>query len=204
MSILVPTKKDILRIEKLLKELMKNFTVIVLFLLVLIVAQPIQATGTYQEPSDFVSETFDGDPPIPEKLWVRKEMQADIQKIMSRRFESLRLRYWMRDDRFTYILEEIGKEKPITVGLVVEDGKIEKVKVLIFRESRGWEVRHPFFTDQFTGTCLTEDWKLDRKIDGISGATLSSKALTRLARLSLYFYGKCMEKNGHSTIQKKI
>jgi len=27
-----------------------------------------------------------------------------------------------------WILDEIGKEKPITVGIVVDDGKIERVK----------------------------------------------------------------------------
>ena len=59
------------------------------------------------------------------------------------------------------------------------------VRVLIYRESRGWEVKYPAFTDQFRGARLTSDGKLDQSIDGISGATLSVHALTRLARLAL-------------------
>jgi hypothetical protein len=64
--------------------------------------------------------------------------------------------------------------------------EILDVKVLIFRESRGWEVRYPFFTDQFKDATLTAERNLDRKIDGISGATLSVNALTKLARLALF------------------
>lgn len=55
----------------------------------------------------------------------------------------------------------------------------------MFRESRGFEVRYPFFTDQFRGARLREGLDLDREIDGISGATLSVRALTKLARLAL-------------------
>ena len=155
--------------------------------------------GTYQEPSDFISETFGGDPPTPSKLWIRKEMQTDIQKIMERGLKTLRLRYWKKGDRFVYILEEIGKEKPITVGLVLNRGEIERIKVLIFRETRGWEVRYPVFTDQFKRARLRSGNKLDRKIDGISGATLSVKALTRLSRLALYLYSHCGARDGDST-----
>ena len=101
------------------------------------------AKGTYQEPVDFIKETFNGNPPAPKKLWIRKEMQNEIQKIMDRKLKTLRLRYWAQNGRFACILEEIGKEKPITVGYVVNGAEIEKVKVLVFRETRGWEVRYP-------------------------------------------------------------
>ena len=97
-----------------------------------------------------------------------------------------RIRYWDDGTRSAWILEEIGKVKPITTGYVVNSGKIERVAVLIYRESRGWEVRHKFFTDQFIGATVDGDYRLDRNIDGISGATLSVDALTRLGRLALY------------------
>ena len=68
------------------------------------------------------------------------------------------------------------------------------VKVLIFRESRGWEVRYPFFTDQFKGATLVTDNNLDRKIDGITGATLSVNALTKLGRIALLLHKHLDEK----------
>ncbi|MFA7386537.1 MAG: FMN-binding protein [Thiohalobacteraceae bacterium] len=66
--------------------------------------------------------------------------------------------------------------------------KIQLVRVLAFRESRGWEVRHSFFTDQFKRVGLTSEGTLDGRIDGISGATLSVRVLTKLARLALVLH----------------
>jgi hypothetical protein len=55
----------------------------------------------------------------------------------------------------------------------------------VFRESRGWEVKYPFFTDQFARIGLTGEGELDRQIDGITGATLSVQAMKRMARVAL-------------------
>jgi len=144
------------------------------------------AKGVYLEPEQFIAQTFDNNPPKPEKLWVTKKLKAEIKNILGHDPSVIRLRYWKDNSRSAWILEEIGRDKPITVGLVVKDNKIEQVNVLIFRESRGWEVKYPFFTDQYKQAGLTIDNKLDKKIDGISGATLSVNALTKLARLALY------------------
>jgi len=143
---------------------------------------------TYQEPEEFISEVFAGSPPKTSMLWITKELKPGIQEILGRDLGVLRLRYWGVAGRTVWILEEIGKEQPITTGIVVNKGKVELIKVLVFRESRGWEVRYPFFTDQFKGAGLKQGDELDRSIDGISGATLSTRALTKLARLALYLH----------------
>lgn len=147
------------------------------------------AGGVYQEPDAFINEVFDNAPPKPKVLWLNKELKAQIVDILDHKYKGLRVRYWQQDvenkRRTAWILEEIGKEKPITVGIVVDDEKIELVKVLVFRESRGWEVRHDFFTRQFKQVALKEDNRLDKHIDNISGATLSVRALTKLARIAL-------------------
>jgi hypothetical protein len=87
-------------------------------------------------------------------------------------------------------MEEIGKESPITVGIHIKQQAIVKTKVLVYRESRGDEVRHDFFTDQFKMARLTSERQLDRHIDGITGATLSVRALTKLSRIALYLDSK--------------
>ena len=46
-------------------------------------------------------------------------------------------------------------------------------------------MRYPFFTDQFVAARLQSDERLDRSIDGITGATLSVGAVTRIARVAL-------------------
>ncbi len=145
------------------------------------------AQGTYLEPEAFLQETFPDGVPEARVIWLIGEIKKDVSTIMGHDLAELRVRYWYKDGRSAWILEEIGKEEPITTGIVVDEGKIERIEVLIFRESRGWEVRHDFFTDQFIGAGLREG-ELDRPIDNISGATLSVNALIKLARLALYFH----------------
>lgn len=142
----------------------------------------------YQTPEDFLRENFSGDVPQPAVLWMTGPVREHAKNILGHEPAQMRVRYWRRDQRSAWILDEIGKEKPITTGIVIEAGRIERIRVLIFRESRGWEVRHAFFTDQFRQLGLTADNKLSGPIDGISGATLSVRALTNLARLALYLH----------------
>ena len=152
------------------------------------------AKGTYLEPEKFLQQVFNNNPPEPKKLWIKKDLKAEIKKILGHNLKALRLRYWDDDTKRAWILEEIGRDKLITVGLVTANGEILEVKVLIFRESRGWEVKYPFFTDQFKGATLVTDNNLDRKIDGITGATLSVNALTKLGRIALLLHKHLDEK----------
>lgn len=147
-----------------------------------------RARGIYQEPAEFLRETFENRVPPPTRLSIGDDLRAKVKEILGHDLGVSRLRYWTRDGRTAWILEEIGKTQPITSGIVVSHGKIERIKVLVFRESRGWEVRYPFFSDQFRGTSLTVQNRLDREIDGISGATLSVRALEKLARLALLLH----------------
>lgn len=160
-----------------------------------LLASPVLASGVYQTTEDFLGEAFAGDPPAPAVLWLKGEVKQTAEDILGHRYRGLRVRYWLKDNRSAWILEEIGKEKPITTGLVIDNDRLDTIRVLEFRESRGWEVRYPFFTDQFTGVGLTGDRKLDGRIDGISGATLSVRALKKLARLALYFHTQVTDDN---------
>lgn len=153
------------------------------------------ADNVYQEPQDFVHEVFSGTEPDARVLWITSALRPAVRDIIGHEPQALRVRYWTRDNRTAWILEETGKERPITVGVVVNRNKIERIKVLIYRESRGMEVHHPFFTDQFKGAALASDQQLDHAIDGISGATLSVRALTKVARLALYL-NQYAEMNG--------
>jgi hypothetical protein len=149
---------------------------------------PALARGIYQQPDVFLQETFPEGVPDPEVVWLTKSIRPAVEDILAHKPTALRIRYWRKQDRTAWILEEIGKEKPITTGVVINKGTLEKIKVLVFRESRGWEVRHDFFTDQFKGASLKQDHYLSQSIDGISGATLSVRALQKQARLALYLH----------------
>ncbi len=136
---------------------------------------------------DYGAQHFSGDLSW-QTLWIDKEQRAQIEKILGHRFGPFRIRYWGQEQRTGWIFEEIGKELPITVAVVVEDGRIIDLTVLEYRESRGGEVVYPFFTGQFLSAKLKDDSKygLDKTIDGITGATLSVRALKKVATLALY------------------
>lgn len=151
------------------------------------VSSPVRAGhGRYMEADEFLRTAFPNAEPVAAALWIDAALRAPIEELLGHRFDALRVRYWRQGGKTAWILDEIGKEQPITIGVTVDHGAVEMVRVLEFREPRGWEVRHPFFTDQFTGARVTPERKFDRSIDGITGATLSVAAVTRVVRLALF------------------
>jgi hypothetical protein len=144
----------------------------------------------YQAPEVFLAETFDGAVPEPAMVWLTEAMRRDIRGILGHEYEGMRVRGWVREGRTAWVLDEIGKMRPITVGVVVNEGRIERLKVLIYRESHGWEVKHAFFTDRFTGLERAESGGLSRPVDAVAGATLSVGAVERMAELALYLHGR--------------
>jgi len=119
-------------------------------------------------------------------LWLTAEQQAAIAAILSHPYAGVRIRYWLDDDRLAFVLNEIGKELPITFGVVVGPNGIHHMDVLVFRESRGDEIKADGFRQQFVHAQLTEEGALTQTIDGISGATYSVRSMTKVAKLALY------------------
>ncbi len=145
---------------------------------------PAFASESSAEVNNFLSAAFKESPEIHD-VWLSGDLRPIVRDILHHDYPLARVKYWRIDQRTAWVLDEIGKERPITVGIVIDQGRIEKVQVLIYRESRGWEVKSPIFTAQFDGAQLDKDLRLDRTIDGISGATLSVRALQKLTRLAL-------------------
>ncbi|HVQ61255.1 MAG TPA: FMN-binding protein [Burkholderiales bacterium] len=157
-----------------------------LAVLTLVLAAAAVHGEVYQEPGAFIAEVF-GSTPAPRVLWLTKDLQAQAAAILGHPPAQLRQRYWSDGARSVWILEETGKEELITAGFVVAAGRIDHVRVLVYRESRGQEVRQSSFLKQFKEAKLAQDNRLDREIDGIVGATLSVGAMERMARLALLF-----------------
>ena len=144
----------------------------------------------YKKPSDFIKGAFGGKIPPTSVMSMSGEVKARAKKIMAHNYRQSRVRYWKQGKRSVWILEEIGKTKPITTGFIVESGKIKSVEILIYRESHGWEVSKPFFTRQFSRATLKSGDQLSKGIKNVAGATLSVRAVSKLARLALYLDSK--------------
>ena len=160
---------------------------IIVILITLILSPQTFAKGVYQTPEEFLSQAF-GTTPEPQRITLSKDLGKEVKKILGHRYKKIRVPYWQDGCRSAWVLEEIGKEHYITTGFIVNDQGLEKVKVLIFRESRGWEVKHDFFSEQFVNAKLTEKNKLNKNIDNISGATMSVDAVTNISRMALLLH----------------
>ncbi len=152
----------------------------------------LAAESVYQSPEDFLSATFTTTPK-PKRLTLSGDLSKEVKKILGHRYKKIRVPYWQDGCRTAWVLEEIGKERYITTGFVVNEQGLEKVKVLIFRESRGWEVKNDFFGNQFVNAKLTKKNKLDKNIDNISGATMSVNAVTNISRMALLLHNHLTE-----------
>jgi hypothetical protein len=158
------------------------------------------ADTTYITPDNFLHEVFlakeSAEIPKAEFIWLDNSAQTKLTEALGHPYPQARLRYWreqQKDSQKTvWILDEIGKEYPITAGFVVVDKKIQRAQVLVYRESRGMEIHLPAFLAQFINARLTDEKsgdphgsQLSNKIDGITGATLSVDAMKRMARAAL-------------------
>lgn len=142
---------------------------------------------TYLDSDKFIKDSFRGEPKR-HTLWLKQELQTVANRVLGHPYSGLRIRYWQLADRTAWILDEIGKERPITIGIVVEGGEISDLTILAYRESRGGEIRHPFFLNQFSGLTLNSDYSLNGIIDGVSGATLSVRAVRNISRFALHLH----------------
>jgi hypothetical protein len=162
------------------------------FLLAMTLLLPVLVfpASVYETQPEFLSRAFSGPPPEPSILWLSGEKKSAVRQLLGHDYPALRLRYWCSEGRSAWMLDEIGKELPITVGVIIERNYIRNLRVLTYRESRGGEVATPAFTDQFIDTSLNTSNTLDAPIDGISGATLSVQALTRMAAMALFLHAE--------------
>jgi hypothetical protein len=165
------------------------------FLLIGLVSFSAQthAAALPQESAAFLASQLQANP-SKQYLWLTGEVKKQVISILDHPYYKLRVPYWQSgsDDELKtlWILEEIGKHKLITVGVVIQNQHIKSLRILKFRESRGWEVKLPSFTRQFDGIAFKtpndfNNTELTSYIDGISGATLSVRAVTKLSKLAL-------------------
>ena len=142
-----------------------------------------QADTVYLSAEDFLHHAF-ATPPRAEVFWLDNTAQEKLTRIFGHPYRAARVRYWREGATTVWILEDIGKEFPITAGFLVKAGQVDEARVLVYRESRGMEIHLPAFLRQFNGARIADD-KLSTPIDGISGATLSVAAMERMARAAL-------------------
>ena len=80
---------------------------------------------------------------------------------------------------YALVDQELGRFKPITFMVqVTPEGKVGRVEVMVYRESRGDGVHRQRFLKQFRGKSVRDPIRMNRDITVLSGATMSSRGLT--------------------------
>lgn len=82
-------------------------------------------------------------------------------------------------DGWALVQHTIGKHKPMSYMVGIDpDGEVSNVEVLIYRESRGSEVRKKRFNYQYQGKDVHDPIRINRDIINISGATMSVRSMS--------------------------
>lgn len=163
---------------------------VIIGLIVLLLMPVVWAKGVYQTTEEFAAEKWPDTAFNKAVYWLTPTDKLMAKQLFERDYIGLRIRYLSVGQQTLWTLEEIGKEQPITVGVIVGPEGVVDVRILAYRESRGGEVKYPFFTEQFLGATLTSDSGISTHIDNISGATLSVGAVKRVVAWALYLHSQ--------------
>ncbi|MEE2657723.1 MAG: FMN-binding protein [Candidatus Latescibacterota bacterium] len=129
---------------------------------------------------------------IREAHFISEELRTRTQKCLGQRFADDSLAVYIAASADHSLLgyavmgEEIGKYRPITYAVAMTPGfRVTGAAILVYRESRGSEVRRSRFLRQYVGKDLSDPIRINRDIVNISGATLSVRALNFGVRKTL-------------------
>ena len=82
-------------------------------------------------------------------------------------------------DGYAVVQNTIGKHKPMTYMVGVDnEGAVSDVELLVFRESRGSEVRKKRFNAQYEGKTVLDPVRINKDITNITGATMSVRSMS--------------------------
>ncbi len=119
-----------------------------------------------------------------EELRLTSDQKARIQERIGWKFPEDSFRAFKAEsngktDGYAVIQETIGKHRPITyiVG-VTPDGKVSTVEILVYRESKGSEVRMKRFNSQYEGKTPLDPIRINKDIINITGATMSVRSVS--------------------------
>jgi len=116
---------------------------------------------------------------------VKGDLAALCREVLGYEYPEEQLSSWQGQSSRAYAVSVKGHHGPISVRFTIEDGKIVMGEVLKSREQRGKAIKTKRFLRQFFGSELSGQGELSGQIEGITGATKSSKAVMDAARLAL-------------------
>lgn len=126
----------------------------------------------------------------PHPFVLTAEQQALLREASSVALPFQGSRIWKAANGGWFIVDEVvGKHEMITYAVGIgPDGKLLQIVILDYHESYGYEVADEAWRKQFVGKTAAAPIKLNKDIENISGATLSSKHVTDGVRRVMTLY----------------
>ena len=160
--------------------------------IVFLAPAPVLGAQTYLREADAARAMFpESTASVRKTLDLSDAEVAGISKALGRRIEMRSYPYLeVRAEKglagIIVILDVLGESQPITfaVGITVA-GALQDVQVMVYREPQGEAIHEKRFRKQFVGKRSNDPITLDKDIDAISGATISSRSATFAARKGL-------------------
>ena len=128
---------------------------------------------------------------LPKSERIRKEMlklspekKSQIEELIGWKFPEESFEVYIGEtgtkvDGYALIQNTIGKHKPMTYMVGIDSrGQVSDVELLVFRESRGSEIRQKRFNSQYEGKTVLDPVRINKDIINISGATMSVRSMS--------------------------
>lgn len=121
---------------------------------------------------------------------VTPEQQTKMTEASSVRLPFDGKNIWKAADGGWFIIDQVvGKHEFITYSVAINaNGTVKMVEIMEYNESYGYQVKETSWLQQFVGKSAASPIKLNKDIDNISGATLSSKHIADGVKRVMTFY----------------
>ena len=118
-------------------------------------------------------------------LKLDKQMKKEVENQVKQKFYRDKLYYWTISQNdttiaFAFLDNVIGKSMPISFLVILDiNGNIINTIVIKYREAYGGEVGNKGWLRQFENRGKNSGYEISKDIDGISGATISVKSMSK-------------------------
>lgn len=114
-----------------------------------------------------------------------RQIKKEVENQVKQKFYRDKLYYWTISQAgiiiaYAFLDNVIGKSMPITFMVILNlDGKIINANLVKYREAYGSEVGSEGWLKQFINLNNNSSYDIGKDIDGISGATISVKSMSK-------------------------
>lgn len=159
------------------------------------VADPIGSVQVYLTPDEALAKVHPGSRLERQTVALSADLQKALDQRAGRPFAGDSVSVYIARDStdsvtgYAVIGDQIGKYRPITYIVAADTAfRTTGVAILVYRESRGGEVRRKRFLRQYRGKDSGDPVRINRDIVNITGATMSVRALNAGVRASLLLF----------------